>query len=123
MYYALIVYSTPDSSHVEKTTFLLSYLVRYESRFETVERFLKFVDHSDKTGCEIVQLFTETFVGHAIPLADCRAQGFDNAASKSGKYNAASKSGKYNAAQAIIKEQYPTARFSSCGCHSFLFYY
>ena len=40
-YYAIIVDTTPDSSHVEQTTFLLRYLVRQESRFEIVERFLK----------------------------------------------------------------------------------
>ena len=30
-----------DSSHVEKTTFILRYLVSHKSRFEIVERFLK----------------------------------------------------------------------------------
>ena len=32
---------------------------------------------------------TETLESHAIPLADCRVQGHDNAASMSGKYNGA----------------------------------
>ena len=52
---------------------------------------------------------TETLEGHAIPLADCRAQGYGNAASMSGKYNGA---------QPIIKEQYSTAMSSPCGCHT-----
>ena len=108
-YYAIIVDSTPDSSHVEQTTFLLRYLVWHESRFEIVERFLKFVDFSDKTGSKIAQMITETLESHAIPLVDCRAQGYDNAANMSGKYNGA---------QAIIKEQCPTAIFSPCGCHT-----
>ena len=30
-------------------------------------------------------MFTETLESHAIPLVDCRAQGYDNAASMSGK--------------------------------------
>ena len=102
-YYAIIVDSIQNSSHVEQTTFLLRYLVRHESRLEIVERFLKFVDCSDKTGSEIAQMIT------AIPLADIRAQGHDNAASISGKYNCA---------QATIKEQNPTAIFSPCGCHT-----
>ena len=68
-YYAIIVDSTPVSSHVEQT-FLLCYLVRHESRFEIVERFLKFVDRSDKTGSEIAQIITETLESHAVPLAD-----------------------------------------------------
>ena len=33
-------------------------------------------------------------------------------------YNAASMSGKYNGSQAIVKEQFPTAIFSPCVCHT-----
>ena len=54
-------------------------------------------------------MITEAFESHAIPLAVCNAQGYDNAASVSGKYNGA---------KAIIKEQYPTAIFSPCVCHT-----
>ena len=54
-------------------------------------------------------MIAETSESHAIPLADCRAQGCDNATSRSSKYNRA---------QAIIKKQYPTAIFSPCGCHT-----
>ena len=53
-------------------------------------------------------MITETLESHVIPLADCSAQGYDNAVSTSSKYNGA---------QTIIKEQYPTAIFSPCGCH------
>jgi len=108
-YYAIIVDSTPDSSHVEQTTFLLRYLIRHESRFEMVERFLKFIDCSDKTGSQIAQIISETLENHAIPLADCRTEGYDNVANMSRKCHGA---------QAIIKEQYPTAIFYSCGCHT-----
>ena len=55
-------------------------------------------------------MITETLESHAIPFADCREQGYDNAANTSGKYNGA---------QTIIKKQYPTAIFSPCGCHTF----
>ena len=108
-YYAIIVDSTPDSSHVEQTTFLLRYLVRHKSHFEIVERFLKFVDCSGKTGSNIAEMITETLESHAIPLSECRAQGYDNAANMSGKYKGA---------QAIIKEQNPLVIFSPCGCHT-----
>ena len=43
-------------------------------------------------------MIIETLESHAIPLVDCRAQGYDNAASISGKYNSA---------QAIIKKTVP----------------
>ena len=103
-----MVDSIPDSSHVEHTTFLLRYIVRHESRLEIVERFLKYVDCNDKTGSEIAPKIIETFESHAIPLADCRTQGYDIAARMSGKYSGA---------QVIIKELYPTAILSPCGCH------
>ena len=54
-------------------------------------------------------MITETFESHAIPLADCRALGYNSAVSTSGKYTGA---------QSIIKEQYPTAMFSPCSCHT-----
>ena len=65
-YYAIILISTPNSSRVKQTTLLLSYQVRHESRFE------------------IAQVITEAYDGHAIPFADCTAQGNDKAASMSG---------------------------------------
>ena len=46
---------------------------------------------------------------HAIPLSDCRAQGYDNVANMEGKYKDA---------QAKIEEQNSVALFSPCGCHS-----
>ena len=60
-----------------------------------------------KTEFKIAQMITEALKSHAILLDDCKAQGYDNAANMSGKYHGA---------QAIIKEQYPTAIFSPCGC-------
>ena len=99
-YCAIIVDSTSNSSHVEQTTTILSYLGHYESRFKIVKRFLKFIYCSDKTGSAIAQMITETFESHAIPLADCKAQRYDSAASMSGKYTGP---------HAIIKEQYSTA--------------
>ena len=72
----------------------MRYIVRHKSRFEIVERFLKFVDWGDKTGYETAQMITETLESHAIPLVDCTERGYDNAANMPGKYNGA---------QAIIK--------------------
>ena len=81
--------------------------MNHDSRLETVERFIKFLNCSDKRRSKIAQMITETLESHTIPLADCRAQGDDNAASMSNEYNGT---------KAIIKENYPTAMFSSCGC-------
>ena len=59
-----------------------------------------------KQGSEIAQMITAC---HAIPLADCRAQGYNNGANMSGKYNGA---------RPIIKEQFPTVIFSLLVVHA-----
>ena len=43
------------------------------------------MDCSGKTGSEIAQMIIETLESHDIPLADCRAQGYDNEAKNSCK--------------------------------------
>ena len=73
MYHTMIVDSSPYSSHVEQTTFLLRYLVRHESRLKIVERFQNCVECCHKTGSKIAQMIPEALESHAIPLVDCRA--------------------------------------------------
>ena len=60
-------------------------------------------------GVDIVQLIMDTLEEHAVPLSDCRARGYDNAANMAGKYEGA---------QAKIEEQNSVAIFSTCGCHA-----
>ena len=108
-YFAVIVDATPDSSHVEQTTFLLRYINLKDGRYEVQERFLMFVDCSSKKGEEIAELIMDTLEKHAIPLSDCRAQGYDNAANMAGKYKGA---------QAKLQEHNSVAIFSPCGCHT-----
>jgi hypothetical protein len=104
-----MVDATPDSSHKEQTTFLLRYVLQNEGQFSVVERFLKYVDCSKKTGKKLAQMIMDTMVDHNIPLADCRAQSYDNAANMAGKYKGV---------QAKILAQYPAAIFSPYGCHT-----
>ena len=47
---------------------------------------------------------------HVIPLSNCRAQQYDNAANMAGEYKGT---------QAKIEEQNLVAIFSPCGCHIF----
>ena len=96
-YYAIIVDSTPDSSHDEQT-------IRANNHFALPCPPVITICYCG-TVSEIAQMVTETSENHAIPLAE----GYDNPANMSGKYNSA---------QAIIKEQFPTAIFSHCGCHT-----
>ena len=73
------------------------------------ERFLTFVDCCKKIGLEISMLILETLKKFGIPLADCRGQGYDNAANMSGKYNGAQ--------QHILAEN-PLCLYSPCACQS-----
>ena len=67
-----------------------------DDRYEVQERFPMFADCSSKRRQEIAQLIMGTLEAHAIPLSDCRAHGYDDAA--------ASMARKYKDAQAKIEE-------------------
>ena len=58
---AIVVCLTPDSSHLEQTTFFLLYLVHHLSRFEVAQDFQKLVGCSYKTGSDIARIITETY--------------------------------------------------------------
>eukprot|EP00112_Aurelia_sp_Birch-Aquarium-sp1_P011535 Seg2424.4 transcript_id=Seg2424.4/GoldUCD/mRNA.D3Y31 product="Zinc finger MYM-type protein 1" protein_id=Seg2424.4/GoldUCD/D3Y31 len=88
-YYSIMVDATPDSSHVEQTTFIIWYLTREHQELSIQERFLTFVDCCKKTGVQIAMLILQTLKQFGIPVSDCRGQGYDNAANMSGKYNGA----------------------------------
>ena len=91
-YYFIIVYATPDTSHVEQTSFILRYVhCKDKVTYEVQERFLEFVDCNQKTGKSIAELINETLRKYVIhvPLADCREQGYDNGFNLSGSYKGA----------------------------------
>ena len=108
-YYSIIVNSTPDSSHKEQNTFILRYLLKENGVFTVCERFLKFADCSNKSGADIALLIIQTLEEFQISIADCRGQGYDNAANMTGKYNGVQKH---------ILNLNSLAIFSPCGCHS-----
>ena len=104
-----IVDGTPDSTHVEQTTFKIHYLTKELETFVVQERFLTFVDRCKRTGLEISMLILETSKQFGISLADCLGQGYENAANMSGKYNGAQ--------QHILAENH-LCLYSPCACHS-----
>ena len=108
-YYSIMVDATPDSSHIEQTTFILRFLTKANDSYVINERFLAFVDCCQKTGIDIANLILETLKEYRIPIDDCRGQGYDNAANMSGKYNGA---------QQHISSVNPLCLYSPCGCHS-----
>ena len=107
-YYSIMVDATPDSSHIEQTTFILRFLTKANDSYVINERLLAFVDCCQKTGIDIANLILETLKEYRIPIDDCRGQGYDNAANMSGKYNGA---------QQHISSVNPLCLYSPCGCH------
>ena len=55
-YYSLIVDSTPDSAHIEQTTFILQYVTFNSNKLEIMERFLAFVDYNKRLE-KILQIY------------------------------------------------------------------
>ena len=70
---------------------------------------MTFVDCCEKTGARFATLIVNALNDFEIPLADCRGQGYGNAANRFGKYNGT---------QQHIIDLNPLCLFSPCGCHS-----
>lgn len=110
-YYSIIVDATPDSSHVEQTSFVIRYvgLNDISNEYEIQERFLEFTDCNEKTGQDIANLIKSVLEKSNIPIEECRGQGYDNGSNMSGAYQGV---------QALILKLNPLAKYSPCGCHS-----
>ena len=108
-YFSIMLDGTPDSSHAEQTTFILQHMKRDGDVFSVQERFLVFFDCCNKTGVEIASLILDTLQKYDMPIADCRGQGYDNAANMSGKYNGTT---------SHIKSINPLSLYSPFACHS-----
>ena len=87
-----MVDATPDSAHMEQTTFILRYVSQGEERstFEIHEKNFEFVDFNRKTGAgnwnrEIVALILNTLEKNSVHISDCRGQEYDNGSNMSGK--------------------------------------
>ena len=106
-YYSMIVDATPDSAHMEQTTFILRYVLLPQdgTSYEINETF---VDCNKKTGSDIAELILRTLSSHNISIKFCRGQGYDNGANMAGKYKGA---------QACIQKYNNLAVFSPCAFH------
>ena len=63
-----MVDATPDSRHIEQTTFILRFLTKANDSYVINERFLAFVDCCQKTGIDIANLILETLKEYRIPI-------------------------------------------------------
>lgn len=105
-YFAIIVDSTPDVSHVDQLTFVVRYI---QVDGEPVERFLKFIPSVGHKAQEMADSVVKTIENFGIDIQNCRGQSYDNANNMSGIYNGL---------QAKILDISPLAQYVPCAAHS-----
>lgn len=104
-YYALIVDSTPDNSHVDQLTVIIRYV---DAKGIAKEPFLEFLKETGHKGCEMEDAVIKFLVDNNFTIIDCRGQSYDTAANMSGKYSGL---------QTRIKQYSPLAVYIPCGGH------
>lgn len=105
-YFALIIDSTPDLSHVDQLVLAVRYVT---SDGAPCERFLTFIPSAGHKSVEMFKSVMNELENLKINIDDCRGQSFDNASNMAGVYNGL---------QAKIKEKAPLALFIPCAAHS-----
>ena len=108
-YYSIIVDATPDSAHIEQTTFLLRFVKNVDGVWEIQERFLLFADCNKKKGIDIANLILKILADHNLSISNCRGQDYDNGSNMSGCYNGC---------QSHILNENPTAIYVPRATHS-----
>lgn len=114
-YYSIILDSTPDASHKEQTTFILRYvsachgMTDADRVYDIQERFMTFMDFSQKKGEDIAEMALKQLKDWNIPFGDCRGQGYDNGSNMSGIHTGV---------QAVMRRDNEAALYSPCACHS-----
>ncbi|XP_076042015.1 zinc finger MYM-type protein 1-like [Oratosquilla oratoria] len=114
-YFSIILYCTPDISHIEQLTMILRYVdIKKEPevchhQVCIKESFLGFVPLKETTGA----FMTETLVGElqnvGLQIDNLRGQGYDNGSNMKGKHNGV---------QQIVLDMNPRAFFVPCSAHS-----
>lgn len=105
-YFAMIVDSTPDVSHVDQLTIVLRYV---DQTGLAVERFMEFLENTGHKGKEMETEVTDCLKTRSINIMDCRGQSYDNAKNMSGKFKGL---------QRRIKEINPLAVYVPCETHT-----
>lgn len=104
--FTVLVDETSDISGVEQVSLCARYVNTETLKLR--EDFLCFVTTSDFTGAGIADLILKTLVSIGIDITYLRGQGYDGAASMSGKYNGV---------QAHILKLHPLAVYTHCAAH------
>lgn len=75
-YFAIIVESTPDISHVDQLSFMLRYV---NDDGVPVERFLCFLPNTGHKSEQLADAVLSTLKTYGLDIANCRGQSYDNA--------------------------------------------
>lgn len=105
-YFAMILDSTPDVSHVDQLVLVLRYV---DQMGQVFERFLEFFPNTGHKGKDMETLVVESFLNRKINILNCRGQSYDNAKNMSGRFIGL---------QARIKQINPLAVYVPCKAHS-----
>lgn len=105
-YFAIIVDSTPDISHVDQLAVIIRYV---PEKGDAVERFLCFLPNTGHKSEELFHTVLAVLDKFGIEIENCRGQAYDNASNMSGIYSGL---------QARIKEKSATAVYTPCSAHS-----
>ncbi|XP_065658256.1 zinc finger MYM-type protein 1-like [Hydra vulgaris] len=108
-YYSVLFDCTPDASHKEQMTQIIRYVHITEETCTIEESFVDFIGSHEKTGKGLAAEIIEKLEKDGLSISDCRGQGYDNGANKSGKYNGV---------QAHIRSLNEFARFVPCAAHT-----
>lgn len=104
-YFALIIDSTPDVSHIDQLTIVIRYVDRNGI---AIEKFLVFLPNIGHTGAEMESAVINYLKEAGFNIMDCRGQAYDNASNMSGKYKGL---------QTKIRKMNPLAVWVPCGTH------
>lgn len=105
-YYALIVDSTPDVSHLDQLTIIIRCIDETGAARERFLAFLENVGHKSKEMAEAVLDFLKS---HGMIILDCRSQTYNNASNMTGIYKGL---------RSLIIALNSLAEFVPCGAHS-----
>ena len=104
-FFSCIADGTQDISGHEQLTILFRVVL---SDFRTQDIFLGYYNIDDSSGKSIASALKDVALRFNIPFEKCRGLGFDGAANMSGAFNGA---------QAVLKKDFPAAKYQHCANH------
>ncbi|XP_050546050.1 zinc finger MYM-type protein 1-like [Daktulosphaira vitifoliae] len=105
--FSVIADETADVAGIEQFSLCVRY---FDSKSKIIkEQFLKFVPVMDLSGSALASIIIKELTDMKIEMQYIRGQGYDGAASMSGRFNGV---------QSCIKKEYKTAIYVHCSAHS-----